>query len=214
MTAGCKGLKRHREQQSSNNLPVVESTTLNPERVVESTTTTDVNVNYNGGVVGDYTTRFDENGGNASNPVVVDYTTHSANQLDESSGADCNVAPGKSSPGETPAKVLPLRPRNSDSIGVPVDELRDWTNAVLQILDRGGQRKIAAAAGINDSYINRFRAGGSLPARLHVAVQMACSQFLPHSEWQASSAHAAAPSPQSTQACPSLAPESDEVHHA
>ena len=79
------------------------------------------------------------------------------------------------------------KPRAAN-IGVELAELRDWTKDVLTQLGYGGQRQLAASAGVPEPIMSRFRGGSNLPERYRLRLQEACARSLPYLKWKNSRA--------------------------
>ncbi len=66
-----------------------------------------------------------------------------------------------------------------------LDELREWTRAVIAKLGYGGAKKLAAAAKVPEPVLSRFRQGKNLPEHHRLALQHACGRALPFNVWKA-----------------------------
>lgn len=75
--------------------------------------------------------------------------------------------------------------RAAEPIGVPLDELRQWTKEVVRQNGYGGQSKLAKDSGVPDPVLSRFRSGKSLPERYRMDLQTACGRALPYVKWRA-----------------------------
>lgn len=65
-----------------------------------------------------------------------------------------------------------------------VDELRDWTQAVVSQLGYGGARRLAHNAAIPEVALSRFRAGRGLPDQYRLQLQEACGRLLPYRQFR------------------------------
>lgn len=75
-----------------------------------------------------------------------------------------------------------------DPMGLPLEELRQWTKDTLLRLGYGGQRQLAKQANIPDPALSRFRHGRSLPDQYRLALQQACGRVLPYIRWKGQAA--------------------------
>lgn len=78
-----------------------------------------------------------------------------------------------------PAGVGPAQSSLAD-----LDELREWTRAVIAKLGYGGAKKLAAAAKVPEPVLSRFRQGKNLPGHHRLALQHVCGRALPFNVWK------------------------------
>lgn len=97
-----------------------------------------------------------------------------------------NHLSGESGSSEITPKVRKICP--ADSAGVPLDELRAWVRAVVEVLGYGGQKTLANNAAITQPALTRFRQGRSLPEAYRLPLQEACGRALPYNRWKAAAA--------------------------
>lgn len=74
--------------------------------------------------------------------------------------------------------------RQAQSSLPDLDELREWTRAVIAKLGYGGAKKLAAAAKVPEPVLSRFRQGKNLPEHHRLALQHACGRALPFNVWK------------------------------
>lgn len=106
-----------------------------------------------------------------------------ASLLDNHSSVESSLSPNSTSAG-----VASLTSRAPQSITVPLEELRQWTRDSVEHLGFGGQRQLAADAGVPDSIVCRFRQGRSIPASHRLPLQSACGRVLPYRRWKEAAA--------------------------